>query len=173
MTAFKATIKKFGQQGEKTGWTYIEIPAATAQKLKPGNKRSFRVKGLLDEVKFEKVALVPMGGGDFIFALNATIRKQLKKREGDEVLIKLEADESEIKPPVALIECMQDEPIALKHFYSLPKSHQHYFTRWIESAKTDATKTKRIAQTVSALSLCLGFSDMMKKMKKDKMDLNY
>ena len=31
--------------GEKTGWSYIEIPAAIAQQLKPNYKKSFRVKG--------------------------------------------------------------------------------------------------------------------------------
>lgn len=41
---FTTTIHKFDKQGEKTGWTYFEIPADLAQKLKPGNKKSFRVK---------------------------------------------------------------------------------------------------------------------------------
>ena len=141
--------------------------------LKPGNKRSFRVKGEIDKTVFEKVALVPMGGGDFIFALNAGIRKQLGKRQGEVVTIKMEADESEIKPPPEFVECLQDEPIALKHFYSLPKSHQNYFTKWIESAKTENTKTKRIAQAVSALTLKLGFSEMMRNMKEDKLSFKY
>jgi hypothetical protein len=45
MIKFTATLLKFDKQGEKTGWTYIEIPADLAQKLKPGNKKIFRVKG--------------------------------------------------------------------------------------------------------------------------------
>ena len=51
MITFKATIKKFAKQGEKTGWTYIEVKAENAQILKPGNKRSFRVKGEIDKVR--------------------------------------------------------------------------------------------------------------------------
>ncbi len=45
MLKFTTTIKKFDKQGEKTGWTYIEIPAAIAQQLNPENRKSFRVKG--------------------------------------------------------------------------------------------------------------------------------
>jgi hypothetical protein len=34
MVEFTTTIKKFDKQGDKTGWTYIEIPATIALKLK-------------------------------------------------------------------------------------------------------------------------------------------
>ncbi|MDB5246011.1 MAG: hypothetical protein JWQ40_405 [Segetibacter sp.] len=33
MVEFTTTIKRFAQQGEKTGWTYIDVPEAIAQKL--------------------------------------------------------------------------------------------------------------------------------------------
>lgn len=45
MIKYNTIILKFGTKGEKTGWTYIEIPADIAKKLKPGFKQSFRVKG--------------------------------------------------------------------------------------------------------------------------------
>ena len=38
MITFSAILLRFAEQGEKTGWTYIEVPAVIAQKLKPGNK---------------------------------------------------------------------------------------------------------------------------------------
>ena len=64
MIQFTTTIQKFGKKGEKTGWTYIEIPASKAAKLKPDSKVSFRVKGNLDQLKIEKTALIPMGEGN-------------------------------------------------------------------------------------------------------------
>ncbi|MEJ7673490.1 MAG: DUF1905 domain-containing protein [Chitinophagaceae bacterium] len=76
MVQFSTVIKKFSNKGEKTGWTYIEISEAVAQMLKPNNKKSFRVKGSLDNYKFEGLALIPMGEGAFILALNALIRKK-------------------------------------------------------------------------------------------------
>ena len=47
---------------------------------------------------------------------------------------------------VDFMECLSDEPKALEKFNSLPKGHQRYFSKWIEDAKTDPTKTKRITQ---------------------------
>ena len=44
MVQFTATIHKFGKKGEKTGWTYFELPADIVQQLKPGNKKEFKVK---------------------------------------------------------------------------------------------------------------------------------
>ena len=166
MVQFNATIKKFDSQGEKTGWTYIEIPAAIAQKLNPNNKKGFRVKGKLDDYEFSMIALLPMGGGDFIMALNAGMRKAIKKQKGAVLKVKIDVDTNEIKPPEELIECLQDEPEAFDYFNSLPKGHQNYFTNWINSAKTDPTKAKRIAATLNALNKKWDFGQMIRAMKK-------
>jgi hypothetical protein len=166
MVQFNATIKKFDSQGEKTGWTYIEIPAAIAQKLNSNNKKGFRVKGKLDDYAFSMIALLPMGGGDFIMALNAAMRKGIGKQKGAVIKVKMEVDTNEIKPPEELIECLQDEPEAFKYFKSLPKGRQNYFTNWINSAKTDPTKAKRIAATLNALNKKWDFGQMMRAMKK-------
>ncbi|HTM92761.1 MAG TPA: YdeI/OmpD-associated family protein [Flavisolibacter sp.] len=166
MVQFNATIKKFDSQGEKTGWTYIEIPAAIAQKLNPNNKKGFRVKGRLDEHEFSMIALLPMGSGDFIMALNAGMRKGIKKQKGAVLKVKMEVDSNEIQPPEELMECLQDEPEAFEYFNSLPKGHQNYFTNWINSAKTDSTKAKRIAATLDALNKKWDFGQMIRAMKK-------
>lgn len=166
MVQFNATIKKFDSQGEKTGWTYIEIPAAIAKKLNSNNKKGFRVKGKLDDYEFSMIALLPMGGGDFIMALNAAMRKGIRKQKGAIIKVKMEVDTNEIKPPEELIECLQDEPEAFEYFKGLPKGHQNYFTNWINSAKTDPTKTKRIAATLNALNKKWDFGQMMRAMKK-------
>lgn len=166
MVQFNATIKKFDSQGEKTGWTYIEIPAAIAHKLNSNNKKGFRVKGKLDDYEFSMIALLPMGGGDFIMALNAAMRKRIGKQKGAIIKVKMEVDTNEIKPPEELIECLQDEPEAFKYFKSLPKGHQNYFTNWINSAKTDPTKAKRIAATLNALNKKWDFGQMIRAMKK-------
>lgn len=165
MIQFNTTLKQFAEQGEKTGWTYIEIPAKLAQQLKPDNKKSFRVKGKLDDYSIKGVALMPMGGGDFIMAINATMRKAIKKRKGDKLRVQLEADDKQ--PPLSadLLECLSDEPAANEYFNSLPYSHRLYFSRWIESAKTAPTKAKRIAQAVNALAKKWGFGEMLRAAK--------
>lgn len=171
MLRFNTTIEKFGEQGEKTGWTYIRITAKQAQQLKPDNKKSFRVKGKLDAYAIKGVALIPMGGGDFIMALNTTMRKALGKKKGDTLSVQLMADEQLPVINKALLTCLADEPLAETAFNKMPRSHQHYFSRWIESAKTEATQAKRIAMTVSALLKKMDFGEMLRAAKKEREEL--
>ncbi len=167
MIAFKTILLKFDKQGEKTGWTYITIAQKIADKLKPGYKRSFRVKGTIDEFKIKSVALLPMGEGDFIMPINAAMRKGIMKRKGDTVKVSLEVDNAQLKISSTLLECMEDDPVALEYLKKLPVSHQNYYSKWIESAKTDVTKAKRIALTLNACSGKMSFSQMMQLQKKD------
>lgn len=168
MVKFSATIKQFAEQGEKTGWTYVEIPFDIADQLKPGNKKSFRVKGLLDAYPIKQVALMPMGGGNFIMAINAEMRKGIKKRKGAMLQLQLQEDKEKVKPSAVLLECLNDEPAAKTFFESLPYGHQNYFSKWIESAKTEETKTKRIAFAVDALSKKMDYGTMIRNIKADK-----
>lgn len=169
MVRFTTTIKKFAQQGEKTGWTYIEIPAVIAKELNLGSRKSFRVKGKLDDLEIEGIALIPMGDGHFIMALNAKMRKCLLKSKGSLLKVKLEKDDKPLKPSAELIECLNDEPVAQHNFNKLPKSHQNYFSRWIESAKTESTKTKRIAHAIDALTSGTDFGTMLRKIKNERL----
>jgi hypothetical protein len=171
MIKFSTTILKFDQQGEKTGWTYITIPAKITQQLKPGNKKSFRVKGKLDDFEIEKVALIPMGGGDFIMAVNSAMRKGMGKRKGATIKVSIEPDDAPILVPAALLECMADEPEALQYFNSLPQGHRNYFTKWIDSAKTDTTKAKRIALVIKTMVRKMDFGAMLREERDERKKL--
>ncbi|WP_298739228.1 YdeI/OmpD-associated family protein [uncultured Chitinophaga sp.] len=169
MVKFTTIIEQFGTQGEKTGWTYIAVPADIAQQLKPGNKKSFRVKGKLDRHPIEGIALIPMGEGNFIMTLNAALRKAIGKRRGAQVQVQLMEDDN--PNPVTcplLMECLQDDPDALQFFNSLPQGHRNYFMTWINSAKTQPTKDKRIAEAVIALGKQQGFPQMLRARKNNK-----
>ena len=168
MIHFVTIIKKFDKQGEKTGWTYIEISKKQAGQINPGVKTSYRVKGRLDNYNIEKIAIMPMGNGDFIMPLNATVRKGIKKQKSAELEVWLELDTEPIKLDADFMECLQDDATALETFQNFPKGHQNYFSRWIESAKTESTKTKRIAMAVNALSKGWGFPEMLRAHKKEK-----
>lgn len=171
MISFSSTIDKFAEQGEKTGWTYITIPKAVAEKINPGVKKSYRVKGKIDAYPVEKMALIPMGKGDFIVPLNAAIRKAIGKRKGATVKLQFTLDNSPILPPAELIECLQDEPEALNYFNSLPQSHRNYFTKWIESAKTEPTKTKRIALVIKTMIRKMDFGAMLREEREERRKL--
>ncbi len=163
MVKFTTTILRFEKKGEKTGWTYIVIAADIARKLKPGNKRSFRVKGKLDSYSIDKTALLPMGKGEFILPLNLSIRKAIGKREGAMLKVQVEEDKSDFIFNADMMACLEDDPAAIRFFKTLPGSHQRYFSKWIDSAKTDATKAKRIALTVNALAKGKGYAEMIRE----------
>ncbi|WP_449436919.1 YdeI/OmpD-associated family protein [Pedobacter steynii] len=163
MVTFKAEIERFAEMGEKTGWTYVFIPLAIADMIKPGCRKSYRVKGHLDQVKIEGVSFVPMGEGNFIMALNAGIRKQLKKDLGGVLELSLEEDTTfKIEMPEDLELCLSDEPHLLKNFLKQPKSHQNWYINWLNSAKTEATRTKRIVKIVNAMDKDWDFGTMMR-----------
>jgi Domain of unknown function (DUF1905)/Bacteriocin-protection, YdeI or OmpD-Associated len=170
MVQLTTVMKRFGRQGEKTGWTYIEIPSDLAQELKPGNKKEFKVKGKLDTYAISRVSLLPMGGGSFIMPINAAMRKAIGKRHGAMVKVQLTEDKAEFVFNKDFMDCLADEPAAMVFFKTLPGSHQRYFSKWIDSAKTEQTKSKRIAQAVNALAKRHGYPEMLRALKKDKDD---
>jgi hypothetical protein len=165
---FNTTIHRFEKQGEKTGWTYIEIPADVAQKLCPGNRKGFRVKGKLDNHVFSGKSLLPMGSGNFILAINGPLRKAIGKKAGAMLKVQIEFDKSEYELNREFMKCLKDDKEAHKFFKSLPRSHQNYFSKWIESAKTDETKAKRIAMALNAFLKKQGFGEMMRAQKNSR-----
>lgn len=166
MINFKAEIEKFDAKGEKTGWSYVFIPKAIANQIKPNDKRSFRIKGRIDQVEINGLALTPMGEGDFILALKSALRKQLKKEEGAVLVLNLEFDKDfKIEIPEDLELCLVDEQELLEQFLEMPKSHQNYFINWLNSAKTEPTRTKRIVMIVNAMAKKYDFGEMIRNSK--------
>ncbi len=162
MVQFTTTILRFGSMGEKTGWTYIEVPADIAQQLKPGNRKEFKVKGKLDRHVISRQSVMPMGGGAFIMPLNGAMRKAIGKKHGAMLKVQLEPDNSVFVFNSDFIACLEDDPPAKKFFESLTGSHQRYFSKWIDSAKTEPTRIKRISMAVNALAKKWGYPEMLK-----------
>ena len=166
MHQFQTTILKYGSKGEKTGWRYIVIPKDILAKLKRKDKKSFRIKGFFDDMKIEKVSAVPVGEGEFIVAINGDMRKQLRKNEGAMLSVKFEVDESSGLFSQELMDCLNEDKEALKQFLSQLKSHQNYFHRYIETAKTASTKASRIVNTINAMHRKQNFGEMLRSLKK-------
>ena len=168
MVEFTTIILQFAEQGEKTGWSYIEIPADIAQQMKPGNKKSFRVRGMLDALAVSGMALMPMGEGNFIMALKAEVRKGIRKNAGAMLHVKLEEDiDYKVGMPDDLQECFDFEPEAFEFFNSLAKSHREYFIKWIEGAKTNETRARRVINTVNAMLRKWPYNVMLREMRKE------
>lgn len=166
VATFAATILKFEKNAEKTGWTYIVVPADIAEQINPGVKKIFRIKGRLDKVPIQQVAILPAGDGSFILPLNAALRKQLAKKEGGMIEAGIAADNSPAPLDTDLMECLADAPEAKEYFQLLTPGHQRYFSNWVSDAKTEATKAKRIALCIDALTKRWDFGQMIRANKK-------
>lgn len=166
MVQFSAEIARFEKNGEKTGWFYILVPRETALRIKPENKQFFRIRGEINGCEFSGLGLIPMGDGDFILAVNAEIRKRLEAGLGDMLQLNVEEDtDFKISIPADLEVCLADDPRLLGNFMKFNKANQNYFINWINGAKTEPTRTKRIAMTVEAMELGLDFGAMIRRDK--------
>ncbi len=163
MIRVNSILKKYEKNGEKSGWVYVEINAEIASLLSPGTKKSFRVKGMIDNLSLENTSLLPVGEGKFILPVNAKMRKAIKKIAGAKITLQLTKDENapEIYPPLLL--CLKDEPAALNNFNALRPSHQRYFSNYIKEAKSASTREKRMASTVNAMLANMSFGEMIRK----------
>jgi hypothetical protein len=163
---FQTTILKFAAKGEKSGWSYLFIPHELAEQLNAGVNKSFRVKGNIDNYQFDGMNLLPMGDGNFILPLNASVRKQLQKQKGAKVNVSISLQKEEYQLDADFVNCLEDEPAAMDFFYTLARSHQNYFSKWIEAAKTEPTRVQRIATAIKALSQQMGYPEMIRSPKK-------
>ncbi len=168
MITFKGVIEKYGQNGEKSGWSYVFIPAELAEQLSPGTRKSFRVKGKVDSTAISQLALWPVGEGNFILPLNANLLKTIDKRKGAEVKLSIEADRSTFELNEDLLDCLREDEKALSAFDKLNPSEKKYFSQWVSSAKTDATKSKRIVHILQSMHLGLRFAEAMRALKVNK-----
>ena len=166
MSTFKATIHKFSSKGEKTGWTYVEIPRDIIRKLKLPDKKGFRIKGFIDDVRIEKLSTYPVGEGNFIIAINAGLRKKLGKKEGAIISVKFEIDENIAIQSKELIIALKEDKAAGAVFHNLLLSHRNYFHRYVATAKTAPTMAGRIVNVINAMYRKQDFGEMMRSLKK-------
>lgn len=168
MLSFHATIEKFGENGDKTGWHYLTLPQEIAVQLHSENRKSFRVKGLLDLVEVAQLTALPKSDGDYLIALKGELRRKLRKGEGASVALRLEKDEAVFEVPTLLMEAIETDVDALRKWNSLPPSHQRYYVNHILSAKTEETKLRRIAKSVAALAQEWSFGEMIRAEKANR-----
>ncbi|MBS1773141.1 MAG: DUF1905 domain-containing protein [Bacteroidetes bacterium] len=135
----------------KGGWTYTLVP-----KIMQDTKRAFnyvKVKGSIDGYEISKMNLMPMSGSKHHFLpVKAEIRKAIGKQAGDTVKIVLYHDNEPQEIPDEMMECMQDEPKALKFFNTLTDSQKKYYIQWVYGAKTEATRINRMATAINRMA---------------------
>ncbi|MGJ1447765.1 YdeI/OmpD-associated family protein [Sphingobacterium spiritivorum] len=141
------TIEKFEGKG---GWYYVRLPEITQDRNAKFGWVS--VRGMIDHYEIRNYNLQAMGNGILFLPVRADIRKKINKKDGDQVHIRLFRDSSGLEIPEELKACLMDEPDLYKCFMDLPEKERKSIITRICSAKKEAEKIDRIAQTLQDLS---------------------
>ncbi len=165
MTEFSAQVRRYAENGDKTGWYFLEVPADIAAGLHSTSRKAFRVKGFLDGHPIAQVTLLPGGDGGYILPFNGAMRKATGKGEGAQIRLRIEPDASEIALPGELAACLAVDDAAADAFEALPKSHQRYWIKWVDAVKGLATREARAARATVALAKGQGFAEMFHEEK--------
>jgi uncharacterized protein YdeI (YjbR/CyaY-like superfamily) len=94
-----------------------------------------------------------MGGSCHLLPILKGIREQIGKGLGDAVEVTVEADTAprEIAVPDDLTAAFTEAPEARAFFDSLAYTHRREYVRWIEEARREETRARRVAQAVAML----------------------
>jgi hypothetical protein len=91
--------------------------------------------------------------GRALLGLNREVREATGVEAGQEVSVELERDEKPrtVEVPSDLAAALEADPAVRKTFAGLSHTHRKEYVRWIEDAKRDETRARRIAKSVELL----------------------
>ena len=141
---FQATL----QQSGKTA-TGIHIPDDVVAALGAGRRPAVRVT-IRGYTYRNTVAVM---GGEYWVGVSAEHRSASGVAAGDELHVGLELDTAprEVTVPADFAAALDAEPDARRTFDSLSYSNRSWHVLSVEGAKTDETRQRRIAKSVTAL----------------------
>jgi hypothetical protein len=131
------------------GGAFVEVPFDVEKAF--GAKKP-RVKALIEGVPYRGL-LVRMGGEHHILIVLKGIREQIGKTFGDKIKVVVEADVEPrvIEVPKELSKLFKKEKDAKSFFDKLSYTHQKEYVQWINEAKQDETRQRRILKTIEML----------------------
>lgn len=142
--SFSATIEK-----ASSGGAYVRIPFDVEAAF---GKKRVPVTATIDGVPY-RGSLVRMGTDCHVLGVLKEIRTQVGKDIGDTVEVVVEEDTAPrtVEVPGDLAAALAASANAAAAFDALAYSHKREYVRWIEEAKRDETRTRRVAETVARL----------------------
>src|SRR5713226_1616523 len=144
---FEALLER--PQGAGT-WTYLALPLDQEKAL--GTSSRVPVQGTIDGVRFRS-SLLPNGAGGHFMVVKKEIRDMIGKSAGVRVTVSMELDSAprEVIMPEVVLRALLRNKKANEFFKSLSQSHKKAYIQWVESAKKDETKAKRVGKMIEML----------------------
>jgi hypothetical protein len=141
---FRAVIKDAGDGG-----AYVTIPFDVEQVF---GKKRVKVKAVFEGEPY-RGSLVRMGEKKHILGVRKDIRQKLGKAIGDEIEIELAEDTLPrvVSVPHDLRQALDADQHADEVFKQLSYTHQKEYVEWIQEAKREQTRQRRIVKTIEML----------------------
>ena len=153
LTYDPAMSKRFNGTIEagRGGGAYVVLPDKVLKALGAGSR--FRVTGTLNDVPFES-STMSMGGGRVCLGVHKATREGAGVNIGDEVKLEVERDlrPRELSLPDDVLSALRRDRNAQKAFDALSFSHRREYVQWIEGAKRQETRSRRITQMLERLT---------------------
>ena len=91
--------------------------------------------------------------GEFLLGLNREVRTGAGVEAGDvvEVTIELDSEPREVAVPPALAAALDGDAQARAAFDALAFTHRKEYARWIEEAKREETRERRVSQALEMI----------------------
>ena len=145
---FKATLQRPDGVGT---WHYVDTPIQVEKEF--GVKGKLPVCGKVNGVAFTST-LMPRGNGEHYLVLDKSIRTQANIELGGSVELEISKDISkrEVSLPADFKESLLTNQRANAYFESLAYSHKKAYVGWVNDAKKDAARQRRIEKAVNLLA---------------------
>jgi hypothetical protein len=91
--------------------------------------------------------------GEFLLGLSKAVREAAGVKAGDTVQAAVELDTAprEVDVPAALAAALASDPSARAAYDALAFTHRKEYARWIEEAKREETRRRRVSQALEML----------------------
>jgi hypothetical protein len=144
---FSAELLQHG----KMNAAYIEFPFDVEEVF--GVKGQVKVKALIEGKVMYRGSLAKMGYDCHVLGITQEVRKQIDKNFGDKITIILEQDLEErvVEIPADVQKLLSKHKKASEYFSGLSFTHRKEYIRWIESAKKEETRLRRLDQFMERL----------------------
>ncbi len=91
--------------------------------------------------------------GEFLLGLNREVRDGAGVEAGDRLDVEVELDSAprEVEVPDALASALAGDASAAKRWESLSYTHRKEYARWVQEAKREETRDRRVVRAVEML----------------------
>lgn len=144
MVRFMATVRMRGPN------PFVDVPGMVTDTLLPFAERGrIRVTGRLNGAEFN-ATLMPVKPGGHILHVPGGLRAATGVKVGDTVTVDVQAlDAQQVIPPRDLAAALSGTGGAAEKWDLLSPTHRRELTRFLEDARTQATRIRRIGQIVA------------------------